>query len=212
MASIDQICEGDHPGVTVIGSPKSNKLSRIEVKGRRNLVELRGEPIVDHLKIEILGDDNKLVIGPRSRIRGVMTVGEGSLMQFGADINMTRNSRFVAREGTRIIVGDKCLISNVTVMSTDAHSIFDATTGERLNIAADVIIGDAVWLAEHVAIYKGSRIGSGSVVGARSIVRGDIPPRVVAAGTPARVIRENILWDPGLLPHGRHLLGREPAH
>jgi acetyltransferase-like isoleucine patch superfamily enzyme len=39
-------------------------------------------------------------------------------------------------------------------------------------------------------ILKGTRIGRGSVIGAGSVVAGEIPPGVVAAGNPARVLRE----------------------
>jgi serine acetyltransferase len=41
------------------------------------------------------------------------------------------------------------------------------------------------------------RIGMGTIVGARALLKGQAPPRVVMAGTPARVIREGVSW-------GRH--------
>ena len=48
--------------------------------------------------------------------------------------------------------------------------------------------------AEDVLLLKNTRIGSNSVVGAKSLVNGEIPPNSLAAGTPARVIREDISW------------------
>jgi acetyltransferase-like isoleucine patch superfamily enzyme len=55
---------------------------------------------------------------------------------------------------------------------------------------AAVDIGDDVWLARGVIVLPGSHIGEGSVIAAGTVVRGTIPAWVVAAGSPARVIRE----------------------
>jgi maltose O-acetyltransferase len=55
---------------------------------------------------------------------------------------------------------------------------------------APVEIGDNVFVGMGVKILKGSTIGDDSVIGAGAVVTGDIPAGVVAAGNPARVIRE----------------------
>jgi carbonic anhydrase/acetyltransferase-like protein (isoleucine patch superfamily) len=52
-----------------------------------------------------------------------------------------------------------------------------------------VNIEDGSWLGQNVVILPGVTIGAGAVVGANSVVREDIPPRSVAAGAPARVVR-----------------------
>ena len=48
------------------------------------------------------------------------------------------------------------------------------------------------------------RVGTGAIVGARAFVKGVLPPRVVAVGTPARVIRESVSW-------GRNTYGMSDA-
>lgn len=53
-----------------------------------------------------------------------------------------------------------------------------------------VLIEDGAWIGADVIILKGSRIGYGSVIGAGAVVAGEIPPRCIAAGNPARVIKE----------------------
>ncbi len=58
--------------------------------------------------------------------------------------------------------------------------------------AAPVRIGDNVWLGDGVAVLAGADIGDGCVIGANSVVTGPIPPRTVAVGAPARVVRR---WD-----------------
>lgn len=43
-------------------------------------------------------------------------------------------------------------------------------------------------------ILKGVTIGYGAIVGAGSIVTKDIPPKCLAVGNPAKVIKEDIKW------------------
>ena len=55
---------------------------------------------------------------------------------------------------------------------------------------AEVELEQDVFVGDRVLILKGVRIGRGSVIGAGSVVCGPIPEGVVAAGNPARVLRE----------------------
>ena len=52
-----------------------------------------------------------------------------------------------------------------------------------------VIIEDNVWFGYNVTILKGVKIGRGSAIGANSLVVSDIPEMCVAAGNPAKVIK-----------------------
>lgn len=54
----------------------------------------------------------------------------------------------------------------------------------------DTVIGNDVWLGYDALILPGVSIGDGAVIGARSVVAGDIPPYAIAAGNPARVIKQ----------------------
>jgi len=51
------------------------------------------------------------------------------------------------------------------------------------------VIGNDVWIGTRVIILPGVEIGSGSVIGAGSIVSRSIPPYSIAVGAPAKVIR-----------------------
>ena len=62
------------------------------------------------------------------------------------------------------------------------------TSGREL--ALPVTIGDGVWVGGGSLILPGVTIGEGTTIGAGSVVTKSIPPRVVAAGVPCRVIRE----------------------
>jgi acetyltransferase-like isoleucine patch superfamily enzyme len=56
-------------------------------------------------------------------------------------------------------------------------------------VKSPVRIGPDTWLGTKVSVLKGTRIGRGCVLGAHSVVRGDIPEYSIAVGTPARVVR-----------------------
>lgn len=90
-----------------------------------------------------------------------------------------------------IVIGNHVLIgANASIYDTDFHPI-DAES-RRLNKPAKtspIVIEDDVWIGASATILKGVRIGNGSVIAAGSIVTRDIPPNVLAAGVPARVIR-----------------------
>ena len=66
------------------------------------------------------------------------------------------------------------LSNNIIIRTSDSHPIFNQTTGERINHAKDVIIGNNVWIAAHATIMKGVHIGDGSIVGFGSVVTIDV--------------------------------------
>lgn len=98
----------------------------------------------------------------------------------------------------RIIIGDYCLIgSNVIIADNDFHPI--APEGRRYRHlrndsndipAKDIIIGPNVWIGADAYILKGVTIGENSVIGAMSVVSKSIPANCVAAGNPARFVKE----------------------
>jgi acetyltransferase-like isoleucine patch superfamily enzyme len=56
--------------------------------------------------------------------------------------------------------------------------------------ARALTIGSHVWIGFDVCVLPGVRIGDGCIIGAKSVVATDIPPYCIAAGNPARVVRE----------------------
>ncbi len=102
-----------------------------------------------------------------------------------------------------IVIGDDVIISwGVTIVDHDSHSIEwdkrrnDVRDGGRgrkdwTHVPhAGVVVKDKAWIGFNVSILKGVTIGEGAVIGACSVVTRDIPPYAVAAGNPARLVRE----------------------
>lgn len=169
----------------------------ITLTGAHNRLELGAGARVWDARIRLIGENLVCRIGARCRIRGVNLVVEdrGSQLFIGDGTTMTQPT-LVASEGRALRIGRDCMIAYGTdVRNSDGHSLLSGDGVTRLNPAADVIIGDHVWLGINSQILKGVRIGAGAVVATRSLVRQDVPPRVVVGGVPARVLREDVTWD-----------------
>ena len=69
------------------------------------------------------------------------------------------------------------------------HPPLDGPLRMAFSKAAAVSLGPDCWIGEKASILRGSQIGTGSVIGAQTVVKGDIPPYAVAVGAPAKVIK-----------------------
>lgn len=99
------------------------------------------------------------------------------------------NDVFIKSEGPGIRIGAHALLgSEVTIYDSDFHELDPARRRGGSPRMAPVELGENVFVGDRVTILKGARIGTDSVIGAGSVVTGEIPPGVIAAGNPARVI------------------------
>jgi acetyltransferase-like isoleucine patch superfamily enzyme len=137
-------------------------------------IEIADHCVLDGIIRLVRGEGGAIRIGPRTTFNQVgLSMHEASQITFGSD----------------------CMLStDIHMDPSDMHPIFDRITGERLNPPQPIEVGDHVWLGARVLVLKGARIGSGTVVGAGSMVAGVLPPNVLAVGSPAKVVRENIVW------------------
>lgn len=119
--------------------------------------------------------------------------------------------------GVRIIcdaevaIGDYTMMSwNVVLMDTyrvspdprqRRYQLERFAAGQPRHFAASVLaqpirIGANVWIGFDVCVLPGVTIGEGAIVGARSVVKDDVPPYTVVGGNPARVIRDLATKEP----------------
>ena len=85
----------------------------------------------------------------------------------------------------KIIIGRNVRCgANTLINDTDWHAL-DPRSGPD----EPVLIGNDVWLGANVTVLKGVEIGENTLVATGSLVTRPLPPNVVAAGIPARVIR-----------------------
>lgn len=89
-----------------------------------------------------------------------------------------------------ITIGQGVAISeNFTIWDSDAHQLFNGSQPTQ-----PIFIGNKVWIGTNVTVLKGVKIGDGCVIAAGSLVTKDIPSNCLAAGVPAKVIKENVNW------------------
>lgn len=106
----------------------------------------------------------------------------------------------------RVEIGaDTAIAKGVTIIDNNTHPICPADRRymrrtphgslERSNIwsaNAPIIIGENVWIGTNARICKGVTIGDNAIIAANSVVTKNVPADSIAAGNPAKIVKENI--------------------
>jgi acetyltransferase-like isoleucine patch superfamily enzyme len=173
------------------------KNCNIIIKGDNHVIKIGKNAKLIDLTIKIEGNRNLISIGAWSRVKGVITLGgENQSIVIGKDCHLG-DVDLNAQENTSITIGDDALISyDVSIRTTDSHSIIDRKTGQRINHAESVHIGKHVWLGTQVLVSKGVTIADNVIVGAKSLVVKSITESYVAVGgVPAKIIKRDVDFD-----------------
>ncbi len=114
---------------------------------------------------------------------GSLTIGDGTTIQPGCV--------FAAYKGP-IVLGKEVQVAPNCAFYPYNHGMSTDTPMKQqpLYTQGGITIEDDVWLGYGVVVLDNVRIGKGSVIGAGSVVTRDIPAGVIAAGVPAKVIKE----------------------
>lgn len=170
----------------------------LKVLGSHNDIVF-GNNVSINCQIRIQGDHNRLYIGNDCHLRGqILIKGKSQTVSIGESTTF-QSVYLLCQEGCDIIIGHHCMFSReIEVRTTDAHSLVDLATGERINQAKTVNIGDHVWIGLRALINKGASIPSDCIVGASAFVNGvHSESHTVLAGVPAKVVRRNVTWHRG---------------
>ncbi len=103
--------------------------------------------------------------------------------------NFFANHNTVILDGAKVTFGDNVFIGPDCGFYTAGHPLDRERRNQGYEYAYPITVGDNVWIGAGVHVMPGVTIGSGSVIGAGSVVTKDVPPGVVAAGNPCKVIR-----------------------
>lgn len=105
-----------------------------------------------------------------------------------------------------VVIGKGCAIAHgVHLCTTTFPRIPDFSEARKIPSEwGDITVGDDVWIGSHVYIKPGVTIGNNSIVGANSIVTKDVPPNVVVAGVPARILHHKEVYGSEPRPPVRH--------
>ena len=138
-----------------------------------------------------LEQGSELIVNGQFQVFGnsyIRVVKGGKLILNGGFIN----------ENVQITAGDVVEIEegatvgrDVVIRSFDGHSICE----DGYKVSEPIKVGKHVWIGQGAIILKGVTIGEGAIVASGAIVTKDIPAGCLVAGVPARVIKENIIWN-----------------
>ncbi|WHF53045.1 DapH/DapD/GlmU-related protein [Chryseobacterium gotjawalense] len=119
------------------------------------------------------------------------------VLYFGRNFQMNDYVHITATESVRI--GDNVLLASKIYISDCAHGSYGgnqhdshpaSVPSQRHLFSKPVVIEDNVWIGEMVSVLPGVTIGTGSIIGANSVVSKSIPPNVIAVGSPAKPIKK----------------------
>jgi acetyltransferase-like isoleucine patch superfamily enzyme len=141
---------------------------------------------------------------------GRLTIGEGTLLEpgcwltlapearieIGAGCFLNRNTMLAAQG--RIEIGDHVMFANGCFVGDAEHRYDDPdtpVTHQGFTSKGPVRIGSNCWFGVNCVVASGVEVGERCVIGANSVVTRDLPRGTIAAGAPAKTIRE-IEWSP----------------
>jgi len=175
---------------------------RIE-RVKRSKVEFLGQDSILNGRIDKRAPNSSIEIGSDCLISGsLVTETNSSKIKIGNNVFLGGGSTIDC--AISITIEDDVLISYGCILSdSDNHSVRYSIRKKDLadwkdggnhdwstTISKPLLISKGVWIGTGAIILKGVTIGEGAVIGAGSVVTKDVPPYTIAAGNPARVIKE----------------------
>ena len=156
---------------------------------------IHGKPsILGIWNIEIYGPNisigkNVIFIAPRGLITRMTTIKydgyEGSII-VGNNVLLMEGIRLSSASG--ITIGDDCMLSHCCyITDADWHDIHDRT---KLGQTKPIVLEKGVWVGDYAIVCKGVSVGSNSIIAARAVVTKDVPPNVIVAGNPAKIVKK----------------------
>lgn len=147
----------------------------VYIRGRKSMTYGEGLTLGHGCRFDLPGDKHTLSIGAHC--------------EFGDYVHI------VAFEN--VIIGDDVLMASKIFISDTNHGTYTGNgasaphtkPNDRPLVTVPTYIGSNVWIGENAVILPGTKIGDGCVIGANSVVKGEIPPNCIAVGTPARIVK-----------------------
>lgn len=171
---------------------------KYDIIGDNNSIVFKNGSRISSLKIFIRGSNHKIVIGENCIIKsGIIWLEDESCYLSIGDNTTIEGAHFgITEPNSRIEIGSDCMFSSgIKLLTGDSHSILDVQSSKRINYAQNIKISSHVWIGTDVIVLKGVEIGTNTIIGSRSIVTKKYGSNLIVAGSPARIIKEQVTWD-----------------
>ena len=137
--------------------------------------------------------EGRLEIGPQAFFEPHvwLTATDGGRIRIGGGTFLNLCVQVAAVE--LVDIGEHCMFANGCFITDGNHRYDDPTkpvTWQGFTSKGPTRIGDNVWCGANVVITSGVTVGERCVIGANSVVNGNLPPYSIAVGAPARVIKQ----------------------
>ena len=146
-------------------------------------------------------DKSELIVGNQTSVRTVIAFEKASARFVVGDRTFIGGGLISVAD--EVVVGNDVMVAwGVTISDHNSHSICFSVRADDVAqylggvkswfgvVIKKVEICDKAWIGFNTIILKGVTIGEGAIVGAGSVVTKDVPPWVIVAGNPARILRE----------------------
>ena len=157
------------------------------VPGTRSRLILRpGSRVQDDVLLWLRG--GTIEIGSRSALRRGARLNSSGLLRVGADVIVSWGAVLHCAE--RLEIGDETLVGEyATLIDSDHRRTRDQPMLHHVR-SRPVVIGVSAWIGASAVVTPGVVVGDRSVVAARAVLTTDLPDQWLAAGIPARLVRE----------------------
>lgn len=116
-------------------------------------------------------------------------------VEVGNNTYANKGTTFSGGIQSSVKIGSHCAIGRYVHITSKTHSFQLPTSDEKYfiheHVEKDTVVGDCVWIGDHVFIKHGVTVGSYAIIGANSVVVNDVAAFEIVAGVPARHIRFN---------------------
>jgi galactoside O-acetyltransferase len=138
----------------------------------------------------VIKGGKSIVLGHHFSTLGIVYLfaNDGGRLQIGNNCSINVNVQIGAASGN-ILIGNNVMIGPNVVIRASNHGMQKSALMQNQPHTYGIIeIGDDVWIGANCVFLDGTNVGKGCVIAASSVVRGDIPPFSICAGTPLKII------------------------
>ena len=123
-----------------------------------------------------------------------VSIQHGFQCDFGMNIhagdNFLTNYNVTILDVAPVYIGDDVMVGPNTLITTVGHPLSPLGRKKRMGICKPVHIGNNVWIGGSVTVLPGVTIGDNAIIAAGAVVTKDVPANCIAAGVPAKVIKQ----------------------